>query len=128
MRITTLATALFIYSATVSAGGSIGWADIEATLKQRVEFYQWLRSNLDIAPAGEAPVTIGRGINPKLALQRIAYLFQAKPKGDSGPYPLLLTINMNTHFYDQRGKEVDPDKAVRIKETFANIEIDHAKP
>lgn len=129
MRITSFGAALLIYSTAIQAGGSIGLTNIEATLNQRPEFYEWLRTNLDIAPNGVAPVTIGRAINPKLALQRIGpYLFQAKPKGDSGPYTLLLTINMNTHFYDRRGKEVDPAKAVSIKETFANIEIDNAKP
>jgi len=108
-------------SSHLFAGGSITLADIQPLLDQQPKLWHFYLDHFDISPHGGG-VRLGKDWGELQGARVAPYEFEAKMKGDSGPYNLKITIETNGWYFDAKGKEMpDPKQAVSIKEILTSI-------
>lgn len=103
------------------ADGSVNFEDANRFLQQQPTLRSYLLKTLCISSTGMA-VRIA-GDYPMGGARIGPYKFDAKPKGQPGPYTMQLVVNTTQYFYDKHGKDVDVVKAVRVKEVFWSVEL-----
>ena len=107
------------------ADGSIMFIDADRFLKQQPALRSYLLKTLCISSTGLAVRVAG---NYPMGGARIGpYKLMAKPKGQLGPYTMMLHVNTVQYFYDKQGKDADVTEAVRIKEILDSVEISELK-
>ncbi len=123
MRIKTLLGAAILLFAVgaASAGGSLDFSDLKDLLEQQPILARFISEHLDVAKIGNGG-RIGGKVSEELGGSRIApYEFEAKAKGATGDFNLLLVIEAETTFLDRKGKETGVAKATQIKERLKRI-------
>jgi len=104
-------------------GGSLPFADLKDLLAQQPALARFIAEHLDVAEIGTGG-RIGGRVNEDLSGSRVApYEFDAKAKGASGDYNLMLVIEAETAFLDANGKKVRLEKATKIQERFTGIRL-----
>jgi len=100
------------------AEGSITFADDALpVLRREPELLKFVQQSLDVAPGGWG-VRLGRDFGADVGKRIPPFSFEARPKGQKGPYTLLLVIN------DPETGMVSGDHS----STTVSIEILHLKP
>lgn len=119
----TLAAIVFLYQETAFAGGSLPFSDLKELLDQQPVLAKFISEHLDVAEIGTAQRVGGR-VNEELSGSRVApYEFDAKPKGASGDFTLMLVIEAETSFLDANGKKVRVEKATKVQERLTGIRL-----
>ena len=112
----------------VFAGGSITLDDLQPLLNQQPKLWRFFQEHFDISPHGGG-MRLGKDWGELQGARVAPYEFEAKMKGDTGPYDLKITIETNGWYYDANGKEMpDPKLAVSIKEVQTSIGVGPLKP
>lgn len=100
--------------------GSFEPRDIKPLLNQRPALARAIEERLELATIGQA-MRLGPS-TPALAGYRVApYQIEAKPKGEQGPFTLLLSVDADTKYLDAKGKPVAMARAVAVKEKLTDV-------
>ena len=120
--------ALLLSITPVWAGGSITLDDLQPLLNQQPKLWHFFLEHFDISPHGGG-VRLGKDWAGLQGTRIAPYEFEAKMKGDAGPYDLKITIETNGWYYDANGKGApDPKSAVSIKEVLTSIGVGPLHP
>ena len=108
-----IAAALFFSIASARAGGSISFQDDAIPLLRRQPaLLQFVQQTLDISPTGWG-LRLGHDFGDRVGTRVPPFRFEARPKGQKGPYTLLLIINdPDTGFVD--GKDTSTTSYLEI--------------
>jgi hypothetical protein len=118
-----LIAAIVLAHANAFAGGSLPFADLKELLAEQPVLAKFVAEHLDVAEIGTAS-RIGGRVNEELSGSRVApYEFDAKAKGATGDYNLMLIIEAETIFLDANGKKVRLEKATKIQERLTGIRL-----
>jgi hypothetical protein len=118
-----LIAAVALFQSRVFAGGSLSFSDLKDLLAQQPALAQFVADHLDVAEIGTGG-RIGGRVNEELSGSRVApYEFDAKAKGTSGDYNLMLVVEAETTFLDGKGRKVGLEKATKIQERLTGIRL-----
>jgi hypothetical protein len=119
---------LLLHQSPSFAGGSITIDDLRPILDQQPKLWEFFQTQFDISQHGVG-LRLGKDWGELEGTRIAPYEFEAKMRGDPGPYNLKLIIETNGWYYDLSGKQVsDPKKAFRIKEVLTNIGVGPLHP
>ena len=120
---------VFVCSSSSSfAGGSITLDDLQSLLNQQPRLWKFYQDHFDISPHGGG-MRLGKDWGELQGARVAPYEFEAKMKGDPGPYNLKITIETNGWYFDAQGNAMpDPKQAVTIKEVLVRIGVGPLKP
>jgi hypothetical protein len=124
-----LAVVILAWSSShLFAGGSITLKDIQPILDQQPKLWHFFLDHFDISPHGGG-VRLGKDWGELQGARVAPYEFEAKMKGDPGPYDLKIKIETDGWYFDAQGKEA-PDQrlAVSIKEVLIHIGVGPLNP
>jgi len=117
-----LFAALAASSQPLAAGGSVAFSDIQDLLDQQPAIKSLLAESLEVAAGGMA-VRIGSH-HPALGGKRMGpFEFDAKPRGEPGPFTLALIVCTVHHFLDAEGNSTTFEDAVDIKEELIFVKL-----
>lgn len=111
-----------------TAEGSLALEDILPLLAQQPELKAHLERTLDldsVATGGR----IGNRMNPDFGGTPVApYEIRVKPKGQAGPFTMLLTVEAETRFLDEKGVETELAKARSLEEKLESVGLRQLRP
>lgn len=98
------------------AGGSVAQAELEPILGKLAPQWEELKAAYEIAEIGSG-IRIGSQVNEHLGGMRVLpFSFQARPKGSTGEFTIVITITGENIFTDSKGKiaELPDDVACEL--------------
>ncbi len=108
------------------AGGSVSQADLEPILGKLATEWVELSAAYEISEIGSG-LRIGSMVNQHLGGMRVLpFSFQARPKGSTGEFTIVITITGDNIFTNEEGKIVELHDAVACELRPKDIEIRNA--
>ena len=95
-----------LFTSGVFAGGSVSFEERAVPLlRTQPTLLQFVQQSLDIAPVGVG-VRLGKDFGDLVGKRITPFSFEARPKGATGPYTLLLIVNSPEGMNDNNANTV----------------------